>query len=667
MTERYLLPIPGLLAESFRVMRTRATACVYTRTMQLLIDGFVVGLTLYLAYLIRFDGSIPPAYQSQLVIATPYVVLIYLITNHVWGVYRLVWHFVGPHSTSIIATSVASAAIVAAVASNLSAASTNVARLPLGVSAIHPLLVLVGWIAARALRRLTYGRAPARGDVVPPPGGTGNIRRLLLIGAGQNGVALLRELGQRHAAAVGFLDDNPDLKSRTIEGCPVLGTRADLEGCVEQQAVNEVVLCDPETPHNETVELANRCQRLGVHLSTVPTLAEIALGTVNVNRLRPVRMEELLGRASTPLEPGEEVMGSYRHRRILVTGAAGSIGSELARQLIRYEPSELVLLDKDENSLYEVSLELGEAVVPVVASIREPERLRQVFEEWRPEIVFHAAAYKHVPLMEAHPREAILNNVIGTKNLAGLARQHDVDRFVLISTDKAVTPKSIMGASKRAAELIVQREAASASSTRYCCVRFGNVLGSRASVVPLFQRQIEQGKPITVTHPDVRRYFMTIPEAVRLVIQAGSMARHGEIFFLDMGDPVNIADLARRLVELSGLAPDRDIPIEFTSLRPGEKLEETLVGEKEGSVSPTAFPGISTLVAHERSRITDRMLGELESAALCDDKPEMARVLRQIGIAYHGSCLVDGPRQGVEPSRGIAPVSSVMAASPRPA
>jgi len=352
-------------------------------------------------------------------------------------------------------------------------------------------------------------------------------------------------------------------------------------------------------------------------------------------------MEDLLGRKSITY-PGngsdKDLITSYRGIRILVTGAGGSIGSELNRQLREFNPSQLILLDKDENSLYETHLEISGSfpdAAAVVGDIRDRDRLENIFQRWHPEVVFHAAAYKHVPLMESHPAEAILNNVMGTRNVADLSDKYEVNSFVLISTDKAVNPTSIMGASKRVAEMIIQQYASRGGKTRYCGVRFGNVLGSRASVIPIFQKLIEEGKNIPVTHPEIRRFFMTIPEAVQLVIQAGSLADQGEIFVLDMGTPVKIVDLARNLIELSGLVPDQDIKIEFTGLRPGEKLYEELLVSGENGARSTKFTNI--FVAESLTPYglrLDRAVKELEEAASADEGNTIRRVLQSLDIGY---------------------------------
>ena len=372
----------------------------------------------------------------------------------------------------------------------------------------------------------------------------------------------------------------------------------------------------------------------------MPTLGEIMSGHVAIGQLRPVNMEDLLGRNSVGQpQDSEELTRVYRGSRILVTGAGGSIGSELVRQLSRFQPSQLILLDKDENSLYETMCEIKEdfeQVVEVVADIRNLEGMEKLFELHRPEVVFHAAAYKHVPLMEHYPAEAILNNVMGTRHVADLSNRFGVKMFVLVSTDKAVNPSSTMGASKRVAEMIVQQLACSSTNTRFCCVRFGNVLGSRASVVPVFQRQIRQGKSVTVTHPDVRRYFMTIPEAVQLVIQAGSLGKRGEIFLLDMGDPVKIVDLARNLIELSGLVPDKDVTIEFTGLRPGEKLDEELLIAGERGVRSTKYSKLFVVEAlnNDWSGL-HAAVRRLEDAARAGETSAIHRSLRLLNIGYH--------------------------------
>jgi len=460
---------------------------------------------------------------------------------------------------------------------------------------------------------------------------------MVLVGAGQAGVYLVREfLKAKQSDLVGFLDDNPELHGRRIEGLKVLGSTRDLEKVVARERIGEVVLSMPSTARSVTLSLADRCRKAGVRVSTVPSVTEILSGELGITEIRPVQMEDLLGRCSVDCYAPPEFLKTYRGKRIMVTGAGGSIGSELVRQLRRLEPSSLILLDKDENSLYETVLEIQEDfdnVAEIIADIKDQARLNKLFGELMPQIVFHAAAYKHVPLMETCPAQAVQNNVIGTRNVVAAADRFGVERFVLISTDKAVNPSSVMGASKRVAEMIVQGSAA--RDRRYCSVRFGNVLGSRASVVPLFQKRIRQGKTIPVTHPDVERYFMTIPEAVHLVIQAGSIGQGGEIFMLDMGKPVKIMELARNLIRLSGLEPEKDVQIQITGMRAGEKLYEQLMVDGQDTISSTRHPKI--FVVHAASPdpfLVQQHLRRLEKAAADDDDAEIRRLFGGLRIGY---------------------------------
>jgi FlaA1/EpsC-like NDP-sugar epimerase len=609
---------------------------VFSRTIRMLLDGGVVAVALFLSYEFRFDGRIPSSYWEQLHRILPYAILLHVASNHLLGVYSLVWHFIGQRDAGLIASSVTCSAAIFSLLNVLYSGFFHEIRIPIGVSFLYPILVYVGWIGIRALRRVTFRHEPKASTTTSH----GHRRRpVLLVGAGEAGLYLSRELSHSFEfKIIGFLDDSPELQGRSVEGYRVLGSTKELEFLVQKHKVDEIILCMPSAANSAVLKIAARCQQIPVRVSTVPTLLEIVLGTVNVGRLRAVQMEELLGRASVSYEPDEQLVSTYRERRILITGAGGSIGSELARQLRKYHPAELILLDKDENSLHETSLELQEdfpKLIPIVANIRDLERTEMIFRTWKPEVVFHAAAYKHVPLMEHNAREAILNNVVGTENVVHLSEKYRVRIFVLISTDKAINPSSIMGASKRVAEMIVQDCASNGTQTRYGSVRFGNVLGSRASVVPLFQRRIREGKSIAVSHPEVKRYFMTIPEAAQLVIQAGSLCRCGETFLLDMGDPVRIVDLARNLIELSGLTPDQDIKIEFTGLRPGEKLSEELFSTSEDRFRNTKYPKIFVVdVPSRRTHSLMQTLTELETAANSDDLRAIQRILTNLDIGY---------------------------------
>jgi FlaA1/EpsC-like NDP-sugar epimerase len=424
-------------------------------------------------------------------------------------------------------------------------------------------------------------------------------KRVLVVGAGHAGTMVVREMARNAhlgMTPVGFLDDERAKLGKQIYGIPVLGTTKSLEKAVLERRVAEVIIAMPTAPGTQLRSIAEQCRQLGVASLTMPGVFELLDGNVSVSRLRQIEISDLLRRAQ--VMPAVNTSTYVAGRTVLVTGAGGSIGSELCRQVARSRPASLVLLGHGENSIFDVQLELRERhpdlnVVAVIADIRDQHRIRQVFERLRPAIVFHAAAHKHVPLMEENPEEAITNNIVGTHHLLEAALEHRTERFVLISSDKAVSPASIMGASKRVAEMLV-RDAARRTSRGYVVVRFGNVLGSRGSVVPQFKRQIERGGPVTLTHPDMKRFFMTIPEAVHLVLEAGGMGRGGELFVLKMGEPVRIADLAEDLIKLSGLTLD-EVPIVYTGIRAGEKLEEALW--EEGAVTEaTTHPDVLRVI-----------------------------------------------------------------------
>lgn len=384
---------------------------------------------------------------------------------------------------------------------------------------------------------------------------------------------------------VGLIDDDLEKQGRLIHRNPVLGQRKDIIQIVKEKRVSEIIIAIPSAPGHVIREIVASCEKAKLAFKIVPGIWEIIAGDVHLSQIREVKAEDLLGRETVQVDL-EEVSSYLSSKRVLVTGAGGSIGSELCRQVTSFNPSSLLFLDHAENSLYFLEIELKERgldfkIIPKIADIRDKERLSQIFGEYRPEVIFHAAAHKHVPLMEANPSEAIKNNVIGSKNLMEEAIGVKTKKFVLISTDKAVNPTSVMGASKRISEMLMQLY--EEAPTKFMAVRFGNVLGSQGSVVPLFKKQIAAGGPVTVTHPEVTRYFMTIQEAVSLIIQAGAIGKGGEVFLLDMGEPIKIVDLARDLITLSGFETDKDIKITYTGLREGEKLYEELLTSGEGT------------------------------------------------------------------------------------
>jgi FlaA1/EpsC-like NDP-sugar epimerase len=429
------------------------------------------------------------------------------------------------------------------------------------------------------------------------PASKGERRRVLVIGAGDVGEMLMREITRTYAhryEAVGFLDDATSKQNEKIHGIPVLGPISDVELVAKRERINEIIFAIPSMTGQEMRRIVELCRPVGVTLRTLPTVDSLIDGRVTVSQLADVAIEDLLGRAPVTLD-SEAIRDFLRDRVVLVTGAGGSIGSELCKQICRFQPSRLILVEQAENNLFEIHRALlaefaDIEVTPYIADICDSKRLDEVFEAEHPQVVFHAAAHKHVPMMEVNPGEAIKNNVFGTKKLADCAHRHGVTTFVMVSTDKAVNPTSVMGVSKRAAEIYVQA-LSQRSRTQFVTVRFGNVLGSAGSVIPIFKQQIAAGGPVTVTHPDMQRYFMTIPEACQLILQAGTMGRGGEIFVLDMGQPVKIVDLARDLIRLSGFTPDVDIAVTFSGIRPGEKLFEELSFDAE-KATKTRHPKI---------------------------------------------------------------------------
>lgn len=538
----------------------------------------IVNLAFLAALQLRFEGQVPSRFWIGYLDIAPAFTLFSLLAYFVAGLYHGLWRYASTVTLFQIFKGV-----------TLSAATLVVLLLllpdrlfPTSVIAILWLieLVLVGGVrfAWRLMRERVLG--PHTGHSVPA----------LVIGADQSGVNLVQEMRRRMnneeaLMPVGFLDDDERMTGHLIEGLKVLGTVADLPTVLREKHIEMVIVSDPDIPGRVLRDVARVCTEASVRVKTLPGLSDLHHGArPTLAQMRDIRIEDLLGREPVQLDL-EEVGEFLRGQRVLVTGAGGSIGSELARQVSSFGPTELVLLDHAENGLYFihhelVAKQLGFPIHAMVCDIRDSSGVERTFQRFQPAVVFHAAAHKHVPLLESSPREAVLNNIVGTRNLVDSADRHAVRKFVLISTDKAVNPTSVMGASKRVCEMLLQ-SASQRSQTKFCAVRFGNVLGSDGSVIPLFQRQLQRGGPITVTHPEARRYFMTIPEAVRLVLQAGAMGRGGEVFLLDMGEQVRILDLARQLVRLAGLREGEDIEIVFTGLRPGEKLYEELHSHDE--------------------------------------------------------------------------------------
>lgn len=460
--------------------------------------------------------------------------------------------------------------------------------------------------------------------------GCRNTRNLLIIGAGDFGEKIYREI-QNNAGlkyqVVGFVDDSRDKIGKRIHGIPVFGPLEETNHIVEKLKVKELLIAIASISSRQMRRIVSYCGEIGIPFKILPGMSELIGGRINIKAIRDVNYYDLLGRELIRLEENT-IGGLIENKVILVSGAGGSIGSELCRQVCRFKPSVVVLYEQAESPLYEIELELKKTfpyikIFPMLADIRCSRQLTFVFNRFRPQVVFHAAAYKHVPMLESNPSEAVINNIIGTRNIVEVSKRFSIDRFVFISTDKAVRPVNIMGASKRAAELIIQGQPGPCQ-TRFMIVRFGNVIGSVGSVVPLFKKQIEAGGPVTVTHPDVIRYFMTIPEACQLVLQAGAMGKGGEIFLLDMGTPIKIDDLARDLISFYGLVPDIDIKVIYTGLRPGEKLYEELITEGE-EVMPTRHKKIMILRGRAcNQNMLNGNIDELERYA-CEQNAEKIR------------------------------------------
>jgi FlaA1/EpsC-like NDP-sugar epimerase len=580
---------------------------------QVVIDLSVLAAAFAMAFALRFDGAPPADMVGRLALTLPYVVVGEYAVLAAFGVRRFSWRFVGLREiATIFAATLAAGVGLFAIRLVLGAAQFDVPYLrhgviPAGVIAANTVLAFLAVSGVRVGRRLIgerVDRVRRPSDAARPKTAT------LLVGAGQAGVMMARELASRPELGiqpVGFVDDDVAKIGTVVHGIRVLGSIADLGKHATERGARQVIVTMASAPGKTIRNIVRLAEEAGLPTKIVPGLWELADGSVNVSRIREVAIEDLLGRE--PVQLDEPVIAeSIRGHTVAVTGAGGSIGSELCRQVLRFAPRKILLMERSENALFQIHRELLRDaqcdVVPLVADVTDRERVRAIFELHRPELVLHAAAHKHVPMMEDNPGEALKNNVLGTATVAEAADAAGVARFVMISTDKAVNPTSVMGASKRVAEMFVQ-SLASRSTTRFVTVRFGNVLGSAGSVVPIFREQILAGGPVTVTHPEMRRYFMTIPEACQLVLQAGAMGQGGEIFVLDMGEPMKIVELARDLIRLSGLRPDEDIEIVFSGVRPGEKLFEEIATDEERAEKtrhPKIFTGKNRSPDHDTVR-----------------------------------------------------------------
>ena len=551
-----------------------------------LVSGVLVGFDIvsivlsgYIGLFLRFEGNGAGHYIKTWSGYLPIVILVGLVCYYLFGLYHRLWRYAGVNEILTIC----SAVTVSALGSSLCIYLFN-PGFPRSVYIIAWGFNIAAVGCSRLMLRVLYYHYK---------GHQSQRSRVLIVGAGDAGAMIARELEQRYYQSkklIGFIDDDREKYNRILFGVKVLGNRKAIKKIAELYDIQEIIIALPSAGGKHLHRIIDECRKTKCVIKTVPGIYELIDGKVSFQQVRNIDLNDLLRREPVRLDIAR-IADYLTGKRILITGAGGSIGSELCRQVAVMAPKALILLGKGENSIYEIHRELrnkyrGLPIEPLIADVRDRERIDRIFDQYRPQVIFHAAAHKHVPLMEIQPDEAVRNNVFGTKNVVEAAHQFKAEMFILISTDKAINPTSVMGATKRVAELILQNMNRN-SKTIYAAVRFGNVLGSRGSVVPLFQRQIRAGGPVTITHPEMKRYFMTIPEAVQLVLQAGSMAKGGEVFVLDMGEPVKIYDMACTLIELAGLRPHKDIEINFTGLRPGEKLFEELLSAEEGTSATT--------------------------------------------------------------------------------
>ena len=593
------------------------------------------------SFALRLDVGQLPFYFPAVVFMSAVALIIKIPVFFFFGLYRRLWIYASTGELRLITVAVTSASVIVSsvmLAFNLAGlVKPGMPRSALGIDWLLSLVLIGG---SRFALRILAEQSMASHT-------TGKNKRAIIIGAGDAGALVVRELqksSQLNLTPVGFLDDDPAKQKHAIYGVTVIGTVSDLPASIDLHHVDEVIIAIPSAP-GQLVRMVNDvCRIKGVVSRTMPGIYELIGGKVNVSRLREVDITDLLRRE--PVRVNDEAVGAtLAGKRVLVTGAGGSIGRELCRQIARRNPAELVLLGHGENSIFEILLELQNdypelTLSPIIADIRDAGRLAQVFKQHQPQVVFHTAAHKHVPLMEANVVDAITNNILGTRNVVQAALDLNTERFVLISTDKAVRPSSIYGATKRLAEMIVL-DAARNTKRAFTVVRFGNVLGSRGSIIPIFKNQIANGGPVTITHPDMYRFFMTIPEAVYLVLQAASMENGGETFVLNMGEPVRILDLAEDLIRLSGLEPQRDIEISYTGIRPGEKLTEELWDEGT-PLAKTLHPDIFRL-ENDASALSLNRPQAIDSLSTLSHSADAEAIIKLLDELIPGSSIRETP------------------------
>jgi FlaA1/EpsC-like NDP-sugar epimerase len=610
------------------------------RLWQLAADAALVATAWWLAFQLRFDSGVPVYYQQLFDRTILLVVAIKLGVFVVLGFYNRWWRYVSTRDMWRVVLGASVASVVVGLTLYFASPVQGI-RLPRSVFVMDFLLALALLAGARLAARTIFER-PSVGGLVARG------KEVVIVGAGDAGQLVIRELQRNRALGytpIGIVDDDARKRNLRVHGVRVLGTTDELAHVLRDNRPDELLIAMPSADGEVRRKVVDAARDERVPVKTLPGLYELISGDTNLAaQIRPVQVEDVLGRAQVEVDL-EEVAAYLSDQTVVVTGAGGSIGAELCRQISRARPARLVLVETGETALFEIERELLDergfsAAIPIIADVRDRAKMRQVFERYRPTVVFHAAAYKHVALMEANPLESVRNNALATKAIVDVAVEFGTARFVLVSTDKAVNPKTVMGQSKALCEWIVEAYGARDDlPTRFVAVRFGNVLGSSGSVIPIFRRQIAKGGPVTVTHPDMTRYFMTIPEAASLVVQAGAIGGRGEIFVLDMGEPVRIMDLARNMIRLSGKEPDRDVPIEFVGVRPGEKLHEELSGPGE-EVGPTVHPKIMRV---KRAGIDPaRLEGELADLERLVEGGETLEVVSRLRTLVTRTATVEG-------------------------
>ncbi|ABB31573.2 NAD-dependent nucleoside diphosphate-sugar epimerase/dehydratase [Geobacter metallireducens GS-15] len=629
------------------------------RLMVFALDTASIAASFLLAFLLRFDFTFPPLYHEIIKDGLLVVLLVKPLVFLFSGMYRSIWKYAslqdGIEIFKVVTLSTLITSFVLFFLHDTSA-------MPRSIYVLDWVLLFAMVSTSRLLWRVY------RETYIIPRYHTG--KRTLIVGAGEAGNLLLKEIRKQKNPAnqvIGFLDDDPAKQGMRLGGIPVMGDLGRLRAAIRKHRIEEVIIAIATAQGALTRQVVSCCKETKVRFKTLPGIKDIIDGTVSISQIKDVEIEDILGREPVKLDL-ETIRGYLTNKRVLVTGAAGSIGSEICRQVAAFSPYKLLLFESAETPLYQIEKELTAShpdlrIIPVIGDVRDQARVEMVFDEFQPEVVFHAAAYKHVPMMEYNPVEAVTNNIGGTRTLANAAHRFGVKNFVMISTDKAVNPTNIMGASKRVAEMYVQGLARK-SRTNFTTVRFGNVLGSNGSVIPLFKEQIKAGGPVTVTDPKVIRYFMTIPEACQLVLQAGCIGNGGEIFVLDMGEPVRILDLAEELIRLSGFVPHEEIDIVFTGLRPGEKLFEELLIDGEG-IKPTRHGKIKVLAAMDSDfDAVERNLGVLFAMAGNADIAGIVKQLRVLIPEFSPQYSFNGPApiafQRVRPDLFPPPSSKVV-------